>query len=53
MSANDVVWMVLTLGGAGWLLYRSLWQKRGQCHGCSGCSCGTGKKREAGRSSWP
>ncbi|HEY6837324.1 MAG TPA: FeoB-associated Cys-rich membrane protein [Geobacteraceae bacterium] len=39
MSANDIVWMVLILAGTGWLLYRSLWKKRGQCHGCSGGCC--------------
>lgn len=40
MGANDVVWMVLILGGVGWLLYRSLWKKKGECHGCSGGCCG-------------
>ncbi len=48
MGVNDVVWMVLILAGAGWLLYRSLWKKKGQCHGCSGGSCGTGNKHKAG-----
>lgn len=47
MGARDVVWMVVILAGAGWLLYRSLWKKKGQCHGCNGC-CGTEKKFKAG-----
>ena len=49
MGANDVVWMEAILGGAGWLLYHSLWKKKGTCHGCSssGC-CGTEKGHKAG-----
>lgn len=45
MGANDVIWMVLITGGTGWLLYRSLWKKKGQCHGCSGGSCCVTEKR--------
>ena len=44
MGINDVVWMVVILGGASWLLYRSLWKKKGTCHGCSSGCCGSGKK---------
>ncbi|HEY6873918.1 MAG TPA: FeoB-associated Cys-rich membrane protein [Geobacteraceae bacterium] len=47
MGANDVVWMVVILGGAGWLLYHSLWKKKGSCHGCSGGCCDAEKKHKA------
>jgi hypothetical protein len=43
MGATDVVWMVLILAGAGWLLYHSLWKKKGHCGGCDAGGC-CGKK---------
>jgi hypothetical protein len=45
MSIADILWMAFFLGGAGYLLYRSFWKKKGGCHGCgdSGC-CGSSKK---------
>jgi FeoB-associated Cys-rich membrane protein len=43
MEIADWLWMALFLGGAGYLLYRSFWKKKGGCHDCSGCSCGTKK----------
>jgi hypothetical protein len=35
----DLVWMALVLGGAGYLLYRSLWKKNGCCQGCDNVGC--------------
>lgn len=39
MGLFDIILMALILGGAFWLLYRSLWKKKGCCSGseCGGC----------------
>lgn len=39
MGYADVVLMILIAGGAVWLLYHSLWKKKGCCGGseCGGC----------------
>jgi len=41
MILVDITLMILIVGGACWLLYNTLWKKKGGCHGsdCSGCSC--------------
>lgn len=39
MGITDFVWMVLILAAAGYLLYHSLWKKKGHCSGCKACSC--------------
>ena len=39
MGIADVVWMTLILGGAGYLLYRSVWKKKGHCQGCDNAGC--------------
>jgi len=39
MGSADIVWMVLILGGAGYLLYRSVWKKKGHCQGCDNAGC--------------
>jgi hypothetical protein len=39
MGIVDIVWMALILGGAGYLLYRSFWKKKGHCGNCSGGDC--------------
>ena len=44
MGVSDMIIAAVIVAGALWLLYRSLWQKKGHCHGCSGGGCGTGKK---------
>jgi ABC-type nickel/cobalt efflux system permease component RcnA len=44
MGVFDIILMILILGVAFWLLYRSLWKKQGHCQGCEGGSC-SGKKR--------
>ena len=34
MGIIDIVLIVLIVGGAVYLLYRSLWKKKGYCPGC-------------------
>ncbi len=34
MGIVDVALIVLIVGGAIYLLYRSLWKRKGYCHGC-------------------
>ena len=34
MGFVDIVLIVLIVGGAVYLLYRSLWKKKGYCAGC-------------------
>jgi hypothetical protein len=34
MGIVDVVLIVMIVGGAVYLLYRSLWKKKGYCAGC-------------------
>jgi hypothetical protein len=34
MGFVDIVLAGLIVGGAIYLLYRSLWKKKGYCHGC-------------------
>jgi hypothetical protein len=35
MGIVDYVLIGLIVGGAIYLLYRSLWKKKGYCHGCT------------------
>lgn len=35
MGFADIVLMGLIAAGAVYLLYRSIWKKKGYCHGCS------------------
>lgn len=39
MGLVDLIWLGLILGGAGYLFYRSVWNKKGHCGGCDGCNC--------------
>jgi len=34
MGIVDIVLIVPIVGGAVYLLYRSIWKKKGYCHGC-------------------
>jgi hypothetical protein len=43
MGLYDLLWMTLIIGGALYLLYRSIWKKKGYCHGCPSGTC-QGKK---------
>ncbi len=38
MGTVDLIIAAAILGVAVWLLYRSIWKKKGHCHGCDGCS---------------
>lgn len=44
MGFTDIVWMTAIIGGAVYLLYRSLWKKKGHCQGCESGTC-EGKKK--------
>ena len=37
MGIKDIVLMGLIIAGALYLLYRSLWRKKGHCAGCDAC----------------
>jgi len=39
MGIVDVLLMVLIIGGAFYLLYRSIWKKKGHCIGCDSETC--------------
>ncbi len=47
MEIYDVIWMAMIVGGALYLLYRSVWKKKGHCGGCSSSSCGMRGKYNA------
>jgi hypothetical protein len=40
MGVSDMIIAAVIPGGAVWLLYNSLWKKKGHCGGCDGGSCG-------------
>lgn len=40
MGASDMIIAAFILAGAAYLLYRSLWKKKGHCCGCDSGSCG-------------
>jgi len=44
MGIVDVLLMVLIIGGAVYLLYRSIWKKKGHCSGCDMETCDVKKK---------
>lgn len=39
MGFSDILMMILIAGGAVWLLYRSIFRKKGNCHGSGGDGC--------------
>lgn len=39
MGISDMVIAAVILAGAAYLLYRSVWKKKGHCHGCDGGGC--------------
>jgi hypothetical protein len=47
MGIVDIVLMVMFIGGAVYLLYRSLWKKKGHCSGCSSETCNLKKTKGA------
>lgn len=44
MSFVDVSLMVAIIGGALYLLYHSIWKKKGHCQGCHSGACDIKKK---------
>jgi hypothetical protein len=36
VTLPDVLITIAVLSASAWLLYRSVWTRRGACHGCSG-----------------
>lgn len=47
MGLVDLIWITAIISGAVYLLYRSLWKKRGYCHGCPSATCpGKGSRRK-------
>jgi hypothetical protein len=44
MGLIDILLMGLIIAGAVYLLYRSLWKKKGHCQGCDSGTCDTKKK---------
>ncbi len=40
MGASDIAIAAAILGAATYLLYRSIWKKKGHCPGCSSGGCG-------------
>jgi hypothetical protein len=44
MTFSDILLMGLIIGGAIYLLYRSVWKKKGHCAGCSAETCEMRKK---------
>ena len=39
MGASDIIIATAILAGAAYLLYRSVWKKKGHCQGCDSGSC--------------
>ncbi|MHB8709427.1 MAG: FeoB-associated Cys-rich membrane protein [Desulfuromonadales bacterium] len=39
MGIGDIFWMILILGGSGYLFYRSVIKKKGHCPGCDDGNC--------------
>ncbi|MCM0080672.1 FeoB-associated Cys-rich membrane protein [Geomonas sp. Red32] len=39
MGISDVIIAAALVSGSVYILYRSLWKKKGHCHGCNG-NCG-------------
>lgn len=44
MGATDILLMGVIIGGALYLLYRSVWKKKGHCSGCCSEICEMNKK---------
>ncbi|MBI5101079.1 MAG: FeoB-associated Cys-rich membrane protein [Nitrospirae bacterium] len=48
MGIKDIIFMALIIGGALYLLYRSVWKKKGHCSGCGPDTCEMKKTKEGG-----
>lgn len=45
MGFTDIVLMAVIIAGAIYVLYRSLWKKKGHCAGCESGTCDVGKNK--------
>jgi hypothetical protein len=45
MGFVDIALMAVIISGAVYLLYRSLWKKKGHCQGCESGACTTKKNK--------
>lgn len=45
MGFVDLIWLSAILAGSGWLIYRSLWKKKGHCQSGCGGQCDGKEKR--------
>ncbi len=45
MAFTDIVWMGIIIAGTLYLLYRSVWKKKGHCAGCDSQICELRKLR--------
>jgi len=45
MSLIDIAFMAVIISGAVYLLYRSVWKKKGHCPGCNIESCKKSSKK--------
>lgn len=43
MDFVDIALMAVVIAGAVYLLYRSIWKKKGHCSGCNHSQCGNGR----------
>lgn len=44
MGVVDIILVVLIVGAAVYILYRSIWKKKGHCSGCNVETCETKEK---------
>jgi hypothetical protein len=47
MSLIDIALMAVIIAGAVYLLYRSVWKKKGHCPGCDAGACDIIKKKKS------
>jgi len=47
MGFIDIALMAVIIAGAVYLLYRSVWKKKGHCPGCDSGICTDGKKNKS------
>ena len=45
MGLVDIFLMGIIISGAVYILYRSLWKKKGHCYGCDSTTCEPNKIR--------
>jgi len=40
MEVSDIIIAAVIIAGAAYILYHSIWKKKGHCHGCDSGKCG-------------